>query len=66
MKIKIGIPRGFLYYRDYILFKNFLRGLVAPFYLVPLVTEVLLKMVKNWLLMRAVFLLRFIWDMLNI
>ena len=27
MKIKIGIPRGFLYYRDYILFKNFFEGI---------------------------------------
>ena len=26
MKIKIGIPRG-LYYRDYILFKNFFEGI---------------------------------------
>lgn len=27
MKIKIGIPRAFLYYRDYILIKNFFEGI---------------------------------------
>lgn len=27
MKIRIGIPRAFLYYRDYILFKNFFEGI---------------------------------------
>lgn len=27
MRKRIGIPRGFLYYRDYILFKNFFEGI---------------------------------------
>ena len=35
MKIKIGIPRGFLYYRDYILFKNFFEGIGCTLILSP-------------------------------
>lgn len=42
-KIKIGIPRAFLYYRDYILWKNFFEKLNCHILLSPETTTQILK-----------------------
>lgn len=34
-KIRIGIPRGLLYYRDYILWKTFFEGIGCTLILSP-------------------------------
>jgi len=38
-KIRIGIPRGFLYYRNYILWKTFFEGLGCTLILSPMTNK---------------------------
>lgn len=46
-KIKIGIPRGFLYYRNYILWKTFFEGLGCTLILSPMTNKDIIEEGKN-------------------
>lgn len=46
-KIKIGIPRGFLYYRNYILWKNFFEGIGCTLILSPVTNKTIIDDGKN-------------------
>lgn len=46
-KIRIGIPRGFLYYRNYILWKTFFEGLGCTLILSPLTNKDIIEEGKN-------------------
>lgn len=46
-KIKIGIPRGFLYYRNYILWKNFFEGIGCTLILSPITNKTIIEDGKN-------------------
>lgn len=46
-KIKIGIPRAFLYYRNYILWKTFFEGLGCTLILSPLTNKQIIEDGKN-------------------
>ena len=46
-KIRIGIPRGFLYYRNYILWKTFFEGLGCTLILSPMTNKDIIEEGKN-------------------
>ena len=46
-KIRIGIPRGFLYYRNYILWKTFFEGLGCTLILSPMANKDIIEEGKN-------------------
>lgn len=46
-KIKVGIPRAFLYYRSYILWKNFFEGLGCTLILSPITNKDIIDDGKN-------------------
>lgn len=47
-KIKIGIPRAFLYYRNYVLWKNFFEGLGCNIVLSPFTNKEIIDNGKNY------------------
>ena len=47
-KIRIGIPRGLLYYRDYILWKTFFEGIGCTLILSPPTNKGIIDTTAGW------------------